>query len=309
MMSRREKLLRGVNLPGSVGVEIGALCRPFLSRDDGEVIYVDHADTDTLRSKYLNDPDVQLDKLVHVDAVWGSNTLFEAIGKKVDYVVASHVVEHVPDLIGWLKELSSILKENGEVRLIVPDKRFTYDYLRHKTRLPEVIYAHLIKARVPQPHVILEYVMNVVKLDGGLAWRGKIDEVALEHHHSMELAEQCALKALRDGTYQDIHCWVFTPRSFSLLLAELAERGLIAFECTNFFDTAPDTNEFFIGMRPAKNAYQAAQGWRNIAASAIDVRTADDMGEELKTVSQSRTWRLTSRLIKIKSLIRRLMRG
>jgi hypothetical protein len=280
-------------------MEIGALCRPFVTRDEGDVTYVDHADTATLREKYRNDPDVQLDKLVHVDAVWGANTLADAVGKKVDYVVASHVVEHVPDLIGWLEELRSVLNDDGEVRLVVPDKRFTFDYLRHETRIPDVVYARLLRARMPQPNVVLEYVMNVVKLDGGQAWRGEVDEAALEHHHTLKQAEECAISVLRDGTYHDVHCWVFTPKSFGLLFAELAARGLMAFECTSFFDTAPYTNEFFVGLRPTSDAVRAEQSWQEMAASAQHVDTES-------AIRPSRTWKVTAKLVCASRSIRKL---
>ena len=83
------------------GVEIGPLANPIVSRDDGRIIYVDHQNAEGLRQKYANNPDVAVMDIVDVDAIWGSNTLQEAIGPgvAVDYVVASHVVEHVPDLI------------------------------------------------------------------------------------------------------------------------------------------------------------------------------------------------------------------
>lgn len=272
-MDRRDKLLSGIDVASGTGMEIGALCRPFLSRDDGEVIYVDHADTETLRKKYGDDPDVQLDKLVHVDAVWGANALADAVDTKVDYVVASHVVEHVPDLIGWLGELRAVLKDGGEIRLIVPDKRFTFDYLRYETRVADVVYAHMVRARVPQPNVVLDYVVNVVKLDGGQSWRGEVDGAALEHHHTLQDAERCANSVLHQGAYHDVHCWVFTPKSFGLLLAELASNGLIAFECTRFFDTAPYTNEFFVGLRPTHDSARAEQSWREMAASAQHIET------------------------------------
>src|SRR5580658_7325812 len=102
-MDRREIILNGLDLSKLVGVEIGALDKPLVRRQDGEVIYVDHADRETLVEKYKADPNVNKDSLVHVDAIWGENTLADAVSyRKVDYVVASHVIEHVPDLITWL---------------------------------------------------------------------------------------------------------------------------------------------------------------------------------------------------------------
>src|SRR5690242_513443 len=98
-MDRRQKLLEGLAVATSLGAEIGALCRPFVTREDGRVLYVDHASTEDLKFKYRIDPDVPQEAIVEVDAVWGGQSLLEALGTKVDYIVASHVVEHVPDLI------------------------------------------------------------------------------------------------------------------------------------------------------------------------------------------------------------------
>lgn len=263
-MDRKRKLLEGMPVAELTGVEIGALCRPFITRADGRVIYVDHASTEELRKKYANDPGVEIDNIVDVGAVWGDKTLLEAVGEQVDYVVASHVIEHVPDLLTWLEEIAGILKPSGQLRLIIPDKRFTFDYLRVESRASDVLYSRLIRARMPHPQIVLDYVLNVVKLDGSAAWRGKVDTAKLEHHHTLDQAMGVARSAA-DGVYHDVHCWVFTPASFCLLFAHLVELGVVNFECTHFHDTAPDTIEFFVGMRPSRSPVAAAQSWRKAA--------------------------------------------
>lgn len=272
-MDRRTKLLAGIDVAHCTGVEIGALCRPFVTREDGRVIYIDHADTATLRNKFRNDPDVDIEALVDVDVVWGNTPLDQAIPERVDYVIASHVVEHVPDLISWLNELASILRPGGEIRLIIPDRRFTFDYLRNETMLNDVAYAYMERARVPLPHIVLDYVSNVVKIDGGAAWRGEVCAERLEHHHTLQHALNCAAQA-RDGVYHDVHCWVFAPRSFAALMIDLARNGLAVFECTQFFDTTPMTIEFFIGMRPSTNSENAIRSWQKIC------QECDGMGKE-----------------------------
>lgn len=261
-MDRRDKLLQDIDVAAWTGVEIGALCRPFLRKTEGEVIYVDHADTATLRRKYRDDPGVVLEELVEVDAVWGANTLAEALGRKVDYVVASHVVEHVPDLISWLEELSAILNDRGEVRLIVPDRRFTFDYLRAETVLADILYARLVKARIPQPHVVLEYVLNVAKVDGAKSWRGELDGTRLERLHTAELALRVAQDILDNGTYHDAHCWVFSPLSFAMLMEALAEAGQLDFKCSLFHDTQVDTIEFFVGLQKCADREEVVESWR-----------------------------------------------
>ena len=326
-MDRRQKLLDGIDVASLLGVEIGPLCFPLLRRTEGSVIYVDHATTEDLQKKYKNDPSVHVDEIVDVDAVWGQKTLREAVGRSVDYIVASHVVEHVPDLITWMEELHSVLAPGGEVRLIVPDRRFTFDYLRKETRIADVLYAYFIKARRPHPQLVLEFCLNTVKVDCHQAWRGTIDEGAFEHSHNVQRALDVA-KMAADGTYVDVHCWVFTPKSFCELFAELVERGVMQFECTMFHDTSPDTIEFFIGMRPSNDTQAALRSWREAASRAQDFAiTASAPGgqqEELRdyrketkeleealaesraaldAMFRSTSWRLTAPLRRIKSLL------
>jgi hypothetical protein len=267
-MNRRQKLLDGIDTSSSIGLEIGALCNPFLDRSEGPVIYADHATTEELRQKYRNDSNVSLPDIVEVDAVWGEKTLREAVGRTVDYVVASHVVEHVPDLITWLEELRTVLNNNGQVRLIIPDKRFTFDYLRQETRLVDILYARFIGARRPHSQIVLDYCLNVAKVDCVKGWEGSLDTTSLEHHYTLQEALNVAASAA-DGNYHDVHCWVFTPYSFCLLFAELAEKGVMNFECTMFHDTSPYTIEFFVGMRPTDDAAFAVQSWRSAAKAAL----------------------------------------
>lgn len=302
-MDRRDKLLHGIDIANTTGVEIGALCRPFLKKTEGNVIYVDHATTQTLRDKYRNDPNVVLDELVEVDAVWGANTLAEAVGRKADYVVASHVVEHVPDLISWLEELHAILHDSGEVRLIVPDKRFTFDYLRAETQLADIMYAKLVKARFPQPHVVLEYVLNVSKIDSAKAWRGRIDEARLERHHTIELAVDAARQVLDKGAYHDVHCWVFSPLSFAKLMEALAESGQLGFKCSDFYDTEFDTIEFFVGLQKCSDRQEMVRSWKSMQQKIRRKEAKTGLGRQLAT----HKWRVTAPLRTLLAALRKLV--
>jgi SAM-dependent methyltransferase len=270
-LTRKEKLLAGINQKDSLGVEIGALCRPFLLKEDGPVIYVDHADTQTLRDKYKDDPNVDANAIVEVGAVWGAATLVQALGEKqVDYVVASHVIEHVPDLIAWLSELRSVLNPGGEVRLIVPDKRFTFDYFREETRIASVLYSNLIHARIPQPQILIDYCINVAKVDCMSAWKAPLDPFSTERHHDLKTALDVARDCLENGSYHDVHCWVFSPRSFARLFREMAELDLIELACGNFFDTARNDMEFFVSLKPSGNKSHTVASWRRMEAEARD---------------------------------------
>ncbi|ADG14727.1 Methyltransferase type 12 [Paraburkholderia atlantica] len=270
---RRCRLLKGLNVKDSVGVEIGPLCWPLVRRSDGgEIIYVDHTDTPHLREKYRDDPNLDINEIVDVDAVWGRNTLHEAIkGRYVDYVVASHVVEHVPDLVTWLRELAAVLKPTGEVRLAVPDRRYTFDYFRRESRLPEVLASYVAHARVPQPYSLLDHCLSAAEVSTLDAWQKKrIDPRSVKRHHTWQGALHLARDAFENGTYHDVHCWVFTPRSFAKLIAELCEMELVDFACEDFFDTLRNEIEFSVVMRRSRDPQYIAESWRRMAQAASD---------------------------------------
>src|SRR5207253_2224313 len=77
---RRDKILANLVLPDLLGIEIGALTAPLVTPAEGNILYVDHADTDALREYYRGHEDVDVTKIVEVDAVWGERTLRDCIG-------------------------------------------------------------------------------------------------------------------------------------------------------------------------------------------------------------------------------------
>lgn len=281
-------MLAGIDLGRARGVEIGALNKPLVTREEGSILYVDHADTETLRRKYADHPLVDTSQIVQVDAVWGENTLKEALGGiTVDYVLASHLLEHVPDLLGWLEEVHAVLRPEGELRLALPDRRFTFDYLRRESTLADILYAKILRARVPQLPALLDHILEVSAVDLGQAWAGQIDRSALRRLHTLEHALGVAEDMQRNGTYHDVHCWVFTPRSFAALLERAAGLGLIKFRCTGFHDTRTGELDFTVHLRPCADPQQAAESWRAMADACADLplKPVEDRGGALEPES------------------------
>ncbi|HEY9792429.1 MAG TPA: methyltransferase domain-containing protein [Candidatus Obscuribacterales bacterium] len=285
---RRQKLLTGLSVSEKLGLEIGALDKPIIKRTDGDVIYVDHADTPALRAKYGHDSNVASESIVDVDAVWGKNTLYEAVQRKVDYIIASHVIEHVPDLITWLTELNQILNDNGTVRLAVPDRRFTFDVLRHETVLSEILHAHLLKPRAPMPVAIFDYILNTRKVNSAEAWDGKIDLASLKGPRTVNESISLAESILKSGEYHDVHCWVFTPRSFATLFEQMATAGLINFACEHFFDTIEHELEFFVIMRKCDDRQELIESWKRMANAAADHITGTPLDKALRELEHTK---------------------
>jgi len=268
-MTRNEKLLAGLDLQTAVGIEIGALDKPIVPPSSPHVFYVDHADSAALRTKYLEDPYVNADQLVHVHGVWGEASLAQAAAPvaPVDFVVASHVLEHVPDLIAWLQELASVLKPRGEVRLAIPDRRYTFDVLRAETRAADVLASHLVRARQPQAREILDYMINLVSVDSWKIWDGTLDVAALTKQSSIEGAMAVARDSADNGNYHDVHCWVFTPLSFAALMHDLAAASYHTFKCASFLPTERNTNEFFATLQICTDSAEAAASWLQLQHS------------------------------------------
>ena len=50
-----------------------------------------------------------------------------------DAILASHVLEHMPDPISFLTSAQQLLKPDGLVILALPDKRFMFDFFKPMT--------------------------------------------------------------------------------------------------------------------------------------------------------------------------------
>jgi SAM-dependent methyltransferase len=240
----------------------------------GRILFIDHADTEAIKRKYAAEPSVNQDTIVEVDAVWSSQTLQECIGgrKKVDYVLASHVIEHVSNLIAWLSEIRSILRPNGSLRLAIPDKRYkryTFDYLRSESRISDVLEAYLLKARAPLPRFILERQTFARKVDCGAAWDGPVDSTLLEPMGTVRSGLELAHDAIANGVYHDTHCWMFTPLSFAELCRDVAELDLMNFSCQIVFETPCNKFEFYVHLFPSDDKEAISESWQKMRAGQL----------------------------------------
>ena len=163
----RNRLTHDLDLPNLSGIEIGPLVNPIVTRELSDVKYVDRASTDNLKEWYSKDPNINVDDIMHIDYIWGDQSLAEATGgtEQFDYCVASHVIEHIPDLITWLGEIASILKVGGVACFAVPDKRYTFDYLRSVTTTADVVDNYFQKLRKPSFRHIYDHFSNHAVLD------------------------------------------------------------------------------------------------------------------------------------------------
>lgn len=269
--ARIAELTRYADPARQTGLEIGPLDRPLIPKGRFRVFYLDQASKQVLTSRYQGHG-VHIPSVVDPDFAVGDGDFLAAVGAlRFDYAIASHVIEHVPDMVTWLADIASILKPGGELRLVIPDRRYTFDILRLETRLHDVLDAYVRRAAIPSPRAILEHYLLLRRVPEPADWPAAgLDLPALQPYAGVEFALNLARDALANGTYHDVHCWIFTPRSFLGLCHELAKAGLLSFQLGYWIDTAVKDKEFFAGLRRCDNHAEAVASW----ARALNGRPA-----------------------------------
>jgi hypothetical protein len=271
-------MLQGIEPGGMRGIEVGPLDKPLVDNRTATVYYVDHCDTEELRSRWSADTRIDIARL-HVDAVWGDQALAasvaaaaEARGESwpgADYLVASHVIEHVPDLITWLQEVEATLVADGLIRLAIPDKRYTFDYFRKTTTVADALVEYLRKRRKPSSSRILDFALNAAQIDCAEAWRNRLDVSSMKRMYTDEAALAIARDAEENDTYHDVHCWSFTPESFALLMSHLCDLALVSLDCEWIIPTLRDDLEFFVGMRRNAIPQECRDSWVHARHSVL----------------------------------------
>jgi len=121
------------------GLELGALDFPLRMPARARVRYVDRKPNEGLRADF---PELAGQEFVPVDIVDDATTLATVPDGSQDFVVASHVIEHLEDPIGALRAWLRVVKPGGVVWLAVPDRRRTFDAERPTTPLEHVVRDH-----------------------------------------------------------------------------------------------------------------------------------------------------------------------
>jgi SAM-dependent methyltransferase len=250
-MDRLEKLLFGIERTARI-LEVGPSHNPVAPKAAGWHSFVlDHASQEGLREKY-QDHDVAHERIEPVDFVWTGGPIHDAVPHSLhgsfDACIASHVLEHLPDPIGFFVALDRLLTPDGVVSLAVPDKRFCFDYFRPLTLAPAWIEAFEHKSTRHSRRLTLESAAYQMSNGDHYAW-GQFDKIRVRLRGELEQAKRNADAAGQSDSeeYVDCHAWCFTPSSFALLVLELGSLGLIGFHIAKLFPT--EGCEFIVSLR------------------------------------------------------------
>ena len=251
-------LLDVINARGLTALEISPWDRPFLHGE--HVKYFDAFDAETLRktaaaaSRHANNVPAKID-FVSPKGDLG------VVNEKFDIVFSSHVIEHCPDLVEHFRQVSRLLNQGGVYVLIVPDKRYCFDYYHPESTISEVIDAAVSKRKIPRLADVINLGFTRTHNSAKLHWRGNHGErygyrntplaadlkveVMGEYFADngednrrekiLRLIEKYS-DALERGEYISTHNWRFTPENFRYIVHMLNDLKFIdlpLYRCCN----------------------------------------------------------------------------
>lgn len=233
-------------------LEVGPYAKPQFSRPQYNVAYADLYTAEQIKNdvtKYGHTdssviPD-KIDILINTEA----RPTFET-NLKFDYIFSSHNIEHHPDIINHLKEMSHVASSTAtKFFLAVPNKDYCFDHWQESSVFTEMIGAHrdgIVRHRYQK---YLQSEIYRAHNDSALHWAGKSGDNPYDREISPEWIAQIQEVMQRadklDTEYVDTHAWCFTPASFVRNINLLHALELQPWRVLTVFDTGYGSNEFF----------------------------------------------------------------
>lgn len=162
----------------------------------------------------------------------------------------------MPDPISFFQECEALLKENGRLSLIIPEKNYCFDYFNAPSSTGQLLDAFHEKRSIPSPGQVFDHFANACMRDGQIAWgQAKLTKGKFELIHTLEQARDLWGNAQESEEYIDTHCWRFTPASFALFLSDVRMLGLTKLDVVKQFNTSGC--EFYVTLGKNENSTKA----------------------------------------------------
>lgn len=240
--------LRSYIPAGEPVLEIGPLDRPFVQKSTNDVYYADVRGTEEIVDFFRGDPNVNEAQIASIDYVIRTSYR-EAVGeKRFGAVFHSHVIEHVPNIIRFLRELGEILVDGGKIVMAIPDKRGTFDWFRDVTPFRDAydVYHGGSPARLAFDHLLNAlptHFRPVSNYIGDVSFRSEaLDESRIARAENL----------YNDPNFIDAaspHYWVFTSSSFLSFLRDGIRCNLLPFRLEYHEEKKMLSNEFYVVLR------------------------------------------------------------
>jgi SAM-dependent methyltransferase len=224
-------------------LEVGPFAAPAIAGE--HVKYIDAFDKEELirRCAWHN---LDISRVPHIDYVSPDGS-FDMIDRKFTAVFGSHSIEHQPDLVRHLQNVSSVLETGGRYYIVSPDKRFCFDHFRSTSSITDVMTAYVTNLGLHQPRTLVAHAIETTHNDPARHWKGDHGTPSYQKTESPRLDE---LRSRIDSAdYIDSHAWQFTPAAFFEIISTLNRQGLIDLVAERVYHTPRDMFEFTAVLR------------------------------------------------------------
>jgi hypothetical protein len=240
-IKNRKDFVESIISKGKI-LEIGPLDNPQLDYRSPLYYSLDVFTKEQLINNYINDPNVNKEKIIEPSYVIADND-YSPIKEKFGCVFSSHNIEHVPCIVTFLNNLHELLSDDGHIYLIIPDKRYCFDHFKKETEIYDVLQAFFEKNSRPRFSNILKMVSQSTHNNCVDHWNnnhGTINKEAdvIKHYAGI-------LGLYNSGVYVDSHVSFFTPQNFIEIIGMLNELKLINLKIHKIYHTLRDSNEFY----------------------------------------------------------------
>jgi hypothetical protein len=247
-LRRQQMILKVLDPSVARIVEVGALDDPTFPPAEYNVRFIDYATKEQLLEKHKENPRYTSERLVDVHYPVSSPDYAAQIDERFDLAIANHVIEHIPDTVRWINSLGDILNDRGYVFLAVPDRRYTFDFLRPETTIADVLRAYHGEAKKSDMIQIFEHMYHWRPIKAADAWSGRIPELIKQPRQNIREALETAKRQSRTS-YVSVHCHVYTYQSFLTLFSELRELDMLPFDIVGNRDVQQGDQEFHVLLR------------------------------------------------------------
>ena len=192
------------------GVEIGPGHVPFPVGPQVRVRFVDRWRPEENRALF---PELGEDAgfpPVDIVADLDADGLAALADESEDFVIASHILEHLANPLAVLVEIHRVLRPGGLLVLILPDRRFSYDRFRPATTLEHLVEEyHRDVRQVDDAHVV-EAIVAQVLFNGD----ADCEPARIAAAQTPELIEMHRRRSVH------VHSWEMAPFEHVLRFAE-----------------------------------------------------------------------------------------
>ena len=169
-------------------------------------------------------------------------------------MISSHAIEHQPNFVGHLRQVSDLLHDKGRYFILAPDHRYCFDHFKPTSTIVDVLDAYVRNVQLHDPKTVILNRYKMTHNDPALHWLGEHGDADLNpHFHETDrptlLRDALTFVQTAPGAIYDNHAWYLTPDTFTAIISDLNQLELIDFHVERLFPTMRNTLEFWAILR------------------------------------------------------------